>query len=150
MAICIVLVPLAVVLAARPAAERWDLAGSFLSREVSPQDQVWIYPSDSALPLSHVGRNPGHRPHASRSFSDARRQRPDPRRLAGDGIAHSRQAAQLAGDGALKKAPVVWLVTRQSGIFDPDNDLPTALGKLRNPGRIQSWGYISVQPFTLR
>ena len=45
---------------------------------------------------------------------------------------------------------VIWLVTRQSGIFDPDGDMPAALARVRRPGPAQSWGYISVQPYYLR
>ena len=60
------------------------------------------------------------------------------------------EADRLARDPALNKVPVVWLLTRQSGIFDPDNDVPNALAKVRAPGRVESWGYISGQPFRLR
>jgi hypothetical protein len=57
------------------------------------------------------------------------------------------QADRFTRDPALKKVPVIWLLTRQSGVFDPDNDMPNALAKVRRPGKIESWGYISVQPY---
>jgi hypothetical protein len=60
------------------------------------------------------------------------------------------QARTLARDKALRKVPVIWLVARQSAIFDPNNDLPNALAKVRNQGVAERWGYISVRPYYLR
>jgi hypothetical protein len=60
------------------------------------------------------------------------------------------QANALARDHALAGVPVVWLVTRQAGIFDPDNDMPKALADVRRAGPVQQWGYVAVQPFYRR
>jgi hypothetical protein len=60
------------------------------------------------------------------------------------------QAQQVAADPSLRRIPTIWLLTRQSLIFDPDNDLPDALGRVRRAGKPQRWGYIAVQPFTRR
>ena len=60
------------------------------------------------------------------------------------------QANALARDHALAEVPVVWLVTRQAGIFDPDNDMPKALADVRRPGPVQQWSYVAVQPFYRR
>lgn len=60
------------------------------------------------------------------------------------------QAAAFVGDPAVRDVRVIWLVTRQNGIFDPDNDMPKALAKVRNAGPVQEWGYIAVQPFYRR
>jgi hypothetical protein len=43
--------------------------------------------------------------------------------------------------------PVIWLVTRQSALFDPGSEFPKALARVRRAGAIQHWGYIDVQPF---
>jgi hypothetical protein len=150
MAICFVLAPLAIVLAVRPAAERWDQAAAFLSRQVAPQDQVWLYPSDSALPLSHVIRSPGTVRAIPAPFPTLGVKGPIRAGWPAMVSVTPEQADRLARDPALGKVPVIWLLTRQSGIFDPDNDMPNALAKVRRPGRIKSWGYISVQPYYRR
>ena len=147
MAICIILTPLAIVVAARPSAERWDQAASFLSREVSPHDQLWLYPSDSALPLSRIAHLPGTVRMMPAPFPTLGVKGPIRAGWPAMVSVTSAQADRLVRDPSLKAVPVVWLLTRQSGIFDPDNDMPKALAKVRRPGRIESWGYISVQPF---
>ena len=147
MAICIILTPLAIVVAARPSAERWDQAASFLSREVSPHDQLWLYPSDSALPLSRIAHLPGTVRMMPAPFPTLGVKGPIRGGWPAMVSVTSAQADRLVRDPSLKAVPVVWLLTRQSGIFDPDNDMPKALAKVRRPGRIESWGYISVQRF---
>lgn len=150
LAICLVLAPLAVVLAARPAAERWDETSTFLARNVAPQDQVWLYPSDSALPLSRVGRIPGIVRTIPAPFPTLGIKGPIRAGWPAMVSVTSQQADRLARDPGLNTVPVIWLLTRQSGIFDPDNDVPNAIAKVRRPGRVYSWGYISVQPYYLR
>jgi hypothetical protein len=60
------------------------------------------------------------------------------------------QAAQFAGDPSISNVPVIWLVTRQSAIFDPAGDVPAALARIRRPGRTQTWGYIEARPYYRR
>jgi hypothetical protein len=62
----------------------------------------------------------------------------------------SDQAAKFAGDSSVKEVPVIWLVTRQSAIFDPAGNMPVALAQVRRPGPKQHWGYISVTPYYRR
>jgi len=57
------------------------------------------------------------------------------------------QATQIAHSG---QGGRIWLVTRQSDLFDPKNELPNALAEVRRPGRLQQWGYITVQPYDLK
>lgn len=150
-AVCLTMFPSTLEAALRPPFERWDLVASYLSRNVSAGDQIWLYPSDSALPLRAAGSRlnalvrplpapfptlnvtgpvrAGWRAMVSLSKSDADR---------------------IAADRALEGVGKIWLVTRQSGIFDPANDLPNALGRVRKAGPAEEWGYISVQAFTLR
>jgi uncharacterized membrane protein len=149
-AICITLLPTAFALSVRPATERWDLLASYLSRNVAPGDQVWLYPADSELPLAQEGiRIPGN-------------VRAIPARFPTLGVAGPiragwpavvsvtrEQADALVTDPALKRVPKIWLVTRQSGIFDPNNDVPKALSGVRRAGPKQEWGYITVQPYAV-
>jgi hypothetical protein len=150
MAICITLLPTAVVLALRPAAERWDLVSFYLSRNVAAEDQVWLYPSDSALPLSHVEPFPGTIRTIPAPFPTLGVKGPIRAGWPAMVSVTPQQAAAFAGDPAVRDVRVIWLVTRQSGIFDPDNDMPKALAKVRDAGPVQEWGYIAVQPFYRR
>lgn len=149
--ICITLVPAALAMALRPATERWDLLSGYLSQHVGSRDQVWLYPADSALPLGAVGRPvPGTlraipEPFPTLSFKG-------PIRAGWRAVASltPNQANNIADDPSIGAVPVVWLVTRQSEIFDPGNDVPAALSRIRRPGLLQQWGYIAVRPYYRR
>jgi hypothetical protein len=135
----------------RPAQERWDLAAAYLARNVQPGDEVWLYPADSALPLNATGR-----------FIPCRvRAIPQPLpTLTINGPIRAGwpavksvtpgQARAFAADPAVRRVHRIWLVTRQSGIFDPAGDLPRALGEVRIAGPIEEWGYIAVRPYARR
>jgi hypothetical protein len=150
-AICITLLPTALAMALRPATERWDLLTAFLSHNVRPQDQVWLYPADSALPIAETGRVvPGTVraipvPFPTLGFKG-------PIRAGWPAVVSltPEQAERFARDPSAAQAPVVWLVTRQSGIFDPSDDMPAALARVRRPGPLQEWGYINVQAYYRR
>jgi hypothetical protein len=60
------------------------------------------------------------------------------------------QARQIASGPEARHIPTIWLVTRQSGIFDPGNDMPNALEQVRQRGPSEEWGYISVRAFSQR
>jgi mannosyltransferase len=150
-AICLCLLPTTIALTLRPAGERWDLLSTYLSRNVAPQDQVWLYPSDSAIPLAAVGQ----------PIKGAIRSIPatfptlgvkGPIRAGWPAVVSvtPEQAAKLASDPAIADVPVIWLVTRQSDIFDPDGDMPAALARVRRPGTMEQWGYINVRPYYRR
>lgn len=150
-AICITLLPTALQTAMRPAAERWDLVSAYLSRNVAPHDQVWLYPADSALPLEATGRRlaatvrPIPEPFPTLGFKGPIR--------AGWPATVSLTPAQAAGfasDPRVADVPVIWLVTRQSFVFDPKNDVPAALARVRRPGSMIEWGYINVRPYYRR
>ena len=150
-AICATLLPTAIWLALREPTERWDLLSAYLSRNVQADDQVWLYPADSALPMDAVGRPvPGMvraipEPFPTLGFKG-------PIRAGWPAVVSltPRQAQQFAEDPAAAKAPVIWLVTRQSGIFDPKDDLPAALARVRRSGPMEEWGYINVRPYYRR
>ncbi|HEV2595720.1 MAG TPA: glycosyltransferase family 39 protein [Sphingomicrobium sp.] len=150
-ALCISLFPAALAMATRPPTERWDLLSTYLARNVAARDQIWLYPADSALPLGAV------RP----TIRGAMRAIPEPFPTLGfngpvragwRGVVSvsAQQASQFAADPAVKNVPVIWLVTRQSSIFDPSNDLPAALARVRRPGRLAQWGYIAARPYYRR
>lgn len=147
-AICITLLPTAIVVAFHPAPERWDRLASFLSRNVAARDQVWLYPSDSALPLAEVGqKTPGTVRLLPAPFPTLGVSGPVRAGWPAMVSLTREQAEAIASDPALKRVAVVWLVTRQAGIFDPNGDLPRALAQVRRPGTLQQWGYITVQPY---
>lgn len=150
-AICITLAPTAAIVALRPSDERWDLLADYLQQNVAVQDQVWLYPADSALPLSETGRpiagkiRPIPEAFPTMHFKG-------PIRAGWPAVVSltPKQAAEFAGDRSVRDVPVIWLVTRQSEIFDPAGDVPAALGNVRRPGRLQHWGYIDVRPYYRR
>lgn len=147
-AICICLVPAGAAVALRPSYERWDLVSSFLARNVSAKDQIWLYPSDSALPLDAVARKlPGRIRPLPGPFPTMRFR--GPIRAGSPAVVSltAKQASDLADDPAMRNVPVIWLVTRQSGVFDPANDVPRALARVRKPGPMRKWGYIAVRPY---
>ena len=150
-ATCVSLIPATVHTALRPASERWDLVASYLARNAKPNDQLWLYPADSALPLAKVG------------VPIAAPLRPIPAPFPTLGVkgpiragwpavvsVTPQQARRLAFDPANEKVRTIWLVTRQSAIFDPGGDMPSALSRMRRPGAITSWDYITVQPYYRR
>jgi hypothetical protein len=150
-AICITLLPTALVLAVRPGTERWDLLSGYLSRNVSAHDQVWLYPSDTALPLASTGvAVPGTVRAIPAPFPTLGVKGPIRAGWPAVVSVTPEQATKLATDPALKPVPVIWLVTRQSGIFDPNDDVPAALARERRPGKLQEWGYINVRPYYAR
>lgn len=149
-AICITLAPAALAMSIREPEERWDLVASYLARNVQPNDEVWLYPADSALPLSATSRSiPGHiraipQPFPTLTFSGPIR--------AGWPAVKSvtpSQAATFARDPRMAKVHRVWLVTRQSAVFDPRGDVPRALGQVRHAGPAQEWNYIGVRAYDL-
>lgn len=147
-AICITLLPCAFAVALRPSSERWDLLSAYLSRNVGPNDQVWLYPADSALPLDAVGRRiPGTVRPIPEAFPTLGFKGPIRAGWPATVSLTPGQAATFANDPAIRGVPVIWLVTRQSGIFDPANDVPHALAGVRKAGPTQEWGYINVTPY---
>ena len=150
-AIAVTLLPTALMLALRPATERWDLLSSYLSRNVGRDDQVWLYPTDSSLPLAQAGYPlTRHVREIPAPFPTLKAKGPIRAGWPAVVSVTPEQADALARDRGLNDVPVVWLVTRQAGIFDPDNDMPEALARVRTPGAPQQWGYITVQPYYRR
>lgn len=149
-ALAITLLPAAVLTAIQPASEKWDQIGAYLERNVAPADEVWLYPNDSVLPLRQLAPKPSFRIREIPDVFPA---------VAFKGINRSgspstpsltpRQAQQLADSSAAQRVGTVWLVTRQSDVFDPHDDLPHALIRTRRAGKVRHWGYIVVQPFRL-
>ena len=144
-AIAITLIPTAVQVATRAPMEHWDEVGAYLQRHAGAGDEVWLYPNDSALPLAEAGPHryagiPGDYP-AVGFKGPIRAGSP-----AVVSVTHE-QAEAIATNPAYRSVPTIWLVTRQAGIFDPNNDMPQALSHTRRAGPKQQWGYITVQPY---
>lgn len=148
-AIVITLIPSTVQIALRPASEPWDEVSAQLARSVRPGDQVWLYPNDSVLPLRQAGASEAMRgvpaDYPAVAFKG-------PVRAGSPAVPSltSRQSRRLAAQAGALSAPTIWLVTRQIEVFDPRNDVPSALAKVRRPGGVQRWGYIAVQPYYRR
>ena len=148
-ALAVTLATACVQIALRPAAEAWDQVGAFLDRNVKAGGRVWLYPNDSALPLHEAGMAvhtqgiPGNYPAVG--FKG-------PIRAGSPAVVSltAAQAQQFAADPALRDISVIWLVTRQSELFDPRSEVPGALAHARRAGPVTRWGYIAVQPFYRR
>jgi hypothetical protein len=133
----------------RPATEPWDDVSTYLRSHVERGDQIWLYPNDSELPLRAAGSQlpmrgiPGDYP--ATTFKG-------PIRAGSPAVVSltARQADEVASDPKIRQVRTIWLVTRQSGIFDPAGDVPRALSRSRNPGVEQRWEAIAVRPYTLR
>jgi mannosyltransferase len=141
------LVPVAVQTALRSPSESWDQVSAFLRRNVAPGDQVWLYPGDSALPLAQA--DPAAPPMRALPAPFPTLGVAGPIRAGWPAMVSltPRQAAAVANDPGIAQVPTIWLVTRQSGIFDPADDLPSALGRVRRRGAVREWGYIGVRPY---
>jgi hypothetical protein len=149
-ALAATLIPTAVQIALRPAPEPWDQVSAFVSRHANAADQVWLYPNDSVHPLNAAGLNSPNvrgipRDYPAIGFTG-------PIRAGSPAVVSltAEQARQFASDPAIRGVPVIWLVTRQSELFDPKAELPGALAQVRRPGSPTRWGYIAVQPFYRR
>jgi hypothetical protein len=147
-AIAIILIPSALYATQRPPMERWSDVRDYLARHVGASDQVWVYPNDSAVPLGEAGLRirahgiPGDYP-ATSFKGPIRAGSPAVVSLTHD------QALAIAAKPEVADVPTVWLVTRQSELFDPKAELPSALAQRRRAGHKQEWDYIAVQPFSL-
>jgi hypothetical protein len=140
----------AVQVAKRPPMEDWSAVSAYLRQNVQPTDAVWLYPNDSALPLRETGYSstqargiPGEYP-AVGFKGPIRAGSPAVVSLTAD------QARKLAADPRLSRVRTIWLVTRQSELFDPRADVPRALASTRKAGSAQRWGYITVQSYVRR
>jgi uncharacterized membrane protein len=150
-ALAILLPVSAVQVALRPPAESWDEVSAYLARHVGPDDQVWLYPNDSALPLREAAPVATYRQRGLPGDYPAIGYKGPIRAGSPAVVSLTRaKAEQIAGDPSLARIPTIWLVTRQSGLFDPRDDLPRALEQVRRPGAAQEWGYISVRPYFAR
>jgi hypothetical protein len=146
-ALVITLLPSTIEVAFRPATEQWDEVAAYLQRNVRAGDEVWVYPNDSALPLREAGAAgtlrgiPGDYPALGVE---------GPIRAGSPAVVSvtAPQAHSIADDPRLRAIQTIWLVTRQSALFDPASDMPRALREVRHAGRLQRWGYITVQPYS--
>lgn len=148
-ALTMTILPASVQIALRGPSEQWGQVAAYLNARVRPGDQVWVYPNDSALPLRDAGAAvpmrgvPGDYP-AVGFKGPIRAGSPAVVSVTGP------QANAIATDPRVRSAPTIWLVTRQSGVFDPRGEMPAALASVRRPDRARQWDYISVRPFYRR
>jgi 4-amino-4-deoxy-L-arabinose transferase-like glycosyltransferase len=148
-ALVVTLLPSTVEVAFRPASESWDEVAAYLQRNVGAADEVWLYPNDSALPLREAG--------AKGALRGIPRDYPaigfkGPIRAGSPAVVSltAAQAKDVVGYPHVREIHTIWLVTRQSTLFDPAGDVSRALRQVRRAGRLQQWGYITVQPYSLK
>lgn len=114
-------------LATRPAEEKWDQLGAWLSAHVGAGEEVWLLPNEIALPLRYAA--PKLRAHGIPAEFPAP-SHPGPRysgTRAVPGLSEA-DAARLAVDARARGVRGVWVVSRFPGLFDPSGALPKALG----------------------
>lgn len=144
------LFPAAIIQTLQPSTERWDEVNAYLERSIRPGDELWLYPNDSALPVARNGGEslamrgiPGDYPALGAK---------GPIRAGSPAVPSvtPAEAVAIARSAELDPPGTIWLLSRQSSIFDPDGVMPRALAEHRRPGKPRSWGYIVVQPFYRR
>lgn len=149
-ALFITLLPAALEVALREPSERWDEVNMYLVGKVRPADQVWLYPNDSILPLEQAAKSAAL-PYPVRALPAAFPALgvKGPHRLGSPAVVSltREQANGVVSDPALRRIPTIWLVTRQAALVDPNNDLDSALSKVRRAGPVQQWGFIQVRPY---
>ena len=151
MTLCLTLIPTALQTAARPPMERWNEVAGYLARNVHAADEIWLYPTDSALPLQRTGRAlPGRVRAIPSEFPTLGVKGPIRAGWPAVVSVTRQQAERIAADPALRRVRTIWLVTRQQGVFDPEGDMPAALARGRRSGPSEAWGYIEVTPYYLR
>ena len=149
--LCLILPLAAVQTALRPAVEPWDQVGAFLRANVKAGDELWLYPNDTVLPLTVVGGLPTAKVRELPAPFPALGARGPVRGGSPAVVSLTRiEARALVTDPHVRRMRVVWLVSRQASIFDPNGDLPAALRGPRTAGAAHDWGYIRVQPYIAR
>jgi hypothetical protein len=121
-----------------------------LNRHVAPDDEVWLYPTDSELPLRAAGAVHYRARGIPRAFPAVGFD--GPIRVGYPSVVSltRAQAVAFATAPAARRVPTIWLVTRGSEVVDPAGDLPRALAQVRRPGPIQAFAPVDVQPFYSR
>jgi uncharacterized membrane protein len=114
-------------LATRPAEEKWDRLGVWLSSRIGQGEEIWLLPNEIALPLRYAAPNlpargiPAEFPapaHPGPRYSGTR---------AVPGMTEA-DAAGLVAEARRRGLRGVWVVSRFPALFDPGGALPKALG----------------------
>lgn len=150
-ALILALLPATFAMALRLATEQWDKVDAYLQRNVAPGDLVWLYPNDNALPLRAAGPASTYPRRAIPAEYPAVGV-PGPVRAGSPAVVSlTREGAdRFAAEAAAQRIGTIWLVEGQPDFSDPQRDVPNALMRARRAGPERRWGYIAVQPFTLR
>jgi len=150
-ALVLALLPATFAMALRAPTERWDAVDSFLQRNVRQGDIVWLYPNDNALPLRAAGPQSTYARRGVPAEYPAIGVR-GPIRAGSPAVVSltPESAQQFASQAAAQRIPTIWLVEGKPEFSDPQQMVPEALTQTRRAGPQRRWGYIMVQPFTLR
>ena len=131
----------------RPSLETWGDMAAILKRDMGPDDVIWVYPNDVALPLKRAfGEDPRiQAPPASFPALEAAgyRRSGNPAVVALDG--------SLARRWAIHNAPppgaTIWLLTNKAGLFDPDGAVARELSMGRKLSKAYGDEEIKLQSF---
>jgi uncharacterized membrane protein len=148
----IVLATASALTVARPPEERWDALSHWLDAHVRPDEEVWLMPNELSLPLAYArgGAPLGVRVEPLPAPFPAP-DHPGPRysgTLAVPGMTEADAARVVAGAEA-RHATGVWVITRFSGLFDPDDSLRRRLGPVRRRLRDTGFAPLVIEYYAL-
>jgi hypothetical protein len=119
---------------ARAPEERWDALSHWLDGHVRPGEEVWLMPNELGLPLAYARDGaPLAVPVEQLPAAFPAADHPGPRysgTLAVPGMTGADAARAVAGAEA-RRVQGVWVITRFSGLFDPEDSLRRRLGPER-------------------
>lgn len=137
---------------ASPPEERWDALSSWLDGHVRPGEEIWLMPNELSLPLGYA-RN-------GASLAVPVRQLPAPfpapdhpgprysGTLAVPGMTGGDAASAVAAAEA-RHVQGLWVITRFSGLFDPEDSLRRRLGPERRRLRDTSFAPLVIEYYRL-
>ncbi len=136
---------------ATPPAEDWRAAAHLLAQRTGPRDIIVVLPNTAALPLDYyLGREARQVPLRvlPRRYPAAGLPNPYPSGGAGEPGVIAADVAGLADEVRQQRTPVVWVVTRERGLFDPAGHLQRAFGDGRT-GSLLRFGRIRIDAYRL-
>ena len=152
MASLIVLATASALTIASPPEERWYALSHWLDTHVRPGDEVWLMPNELSLPLGYArGGAPLGVPVEQLPAPFPAPDHPGPRysgTLAVPGMTEA-DAARAVADAAVRHVRGLWVITRFSGLFDPEDSLRRRLGPDRRRLRDTSFAPLVIEYYAL-
>jgi mannosyltransferase len=137
---------------ASPPEERWYALSHWLDAHVRPGDEVWLMPNELSLPLGYArGGAPLGVPVEQLPAPFPAPDHPGPRysgTLAVPGMTGA-DAARTVADAEARHVRGLWVITRFSGLFDPEDSLRRRLGSERRRLRDTSFAPLVIEYYAL-